>query len=158
MLAITIDTAHAVTVSIAVTLFATQSAPPSVSLALQATASAGLSLARHAHVGHVMRSVGAGEAAAAGAAGAAGWGDITSVRLAVASLLVWHDIAPLAVQQHSCFSSTSVSCISLSFVLPISLSHSVFLSLCIMTFTVISRVICKANAANGKIINIKIKL
>lgn len=29
---------------------------------------------------------------------------------------------------------------------------------CIMTFTVISLVICKANAANGKIINIKIKL
>lgn len=112
MLAITIDTAHAVTVSIAVTLFATQSAPlpssPGHSFSWSESRQARTCWSRYAQRW-------SWRGAAAG-----GRGDITSVRLAVASLLVWHDIAPLAVQ-HSCFSSTSVSGISLSFILSLSL-------------------------------------
>lgn len=171
MLAITIDRhtkPYAVTASIAVTLFATSLQPslhhlppphfPSNTLLFCSFIWASVSesesrLARTCWSRYAHRSAegegGRGRGRERGRESCRGsWEreDITSVRssrLAV-FLLVWHDIAPLAVQR-SCFSSTFLPCFSLSS-LP-------------LHYDIYCHFSCHLqNAANGKIINIKIKL
>lgn len=176
MLAITIDRhtkPYAVTASIAVTLFATSLQPslhhlpplptlPSNTLLfcsfIWASVSESECLARTCWSRYAHRSAEGEDGREGGVAGGErGEGRVVEAAGKEKTSL---QCAPVALR-FSCSSGTTLlhlrsnvhvfqapSC-------PVSLS---LLSLCIMTFTVISLVICKANAANGKIINIKIKL